>query len=55
MFLTPIWIAFDIAAKKKTLFKFYKKIERYLQKPRYAIPLLLLIIINWIWNITKGL
>jgi len=55
MFLTPIWIAIDITTKRKTLFEFYKKIETYLKRPQYGIPLILLIIINWIWNITKGL
>ena len=55
MLLTPLWITFDIAFKRKTFFEFYKKIERYLKRPQYAIPLILLVIINWIWNITKGL
>jgi hypothetical protein len=55
MFSAPIWMAIDIITKRKTLFEFYQKIETYLKKPQYAIPLLLLVIINWIWNITKGL
>lgn len=55
MLLTPIWITLDIAFKRKTFFVFYKKIETYLKRPQYAIPLILLVIINWIWNITKGL
>ena len=38
-----------------TLFDFYQKTESYLKKPKIAIPLILLLIINWIWNITKGL
>jgi hypothetical protein len=55
MFSAPIWMAIDMLTKRKTLFEFYQKIETYLKKPQYAIPLLLLVIINWIWNITKGL
>lgn len=55
MFLAPIWITFDIVTKWKTLFEFYRKIETHFKKPQYAIPLLLLVIVNWIWNITKGL
>ena len=55
MFLSPLWIIADIAAKKNTLFNFYKKTETYLKRPQFAIPLILLVIINWIWNITKGL
>jgi hypothetical protein len=37
------------------IFDFYLKIETYLKRPKIAIPLILLVIINWIWNITKGL
>ncbi len=55
LFSAPLWIAVDLVTKRKTLFEFYQKIETYLNKPRYAIPLVLLVIINWIWNITKGL
>lgn len=55
MFLTPLWITVDIATKRETLFEFYRKIEKYLKRPQYIIPLILLVIINWIWNITKGL
>ena len=55
MLISPLWIAIDFATNKKTLFDFYKKIEINLQKPRYAIPLILLVVCNWIWNITKGL
>ena len=55
IFLMPIWILIDIAIKKKTLFEFYQKMEIYLRRPKIAIPLIGLVIINWIWNITKGL
>ncbi len=55
MILTPIWILIDLLIKKKTLFDFYKKTETCLKKPKFAIPLIFLIIINWIWNITKEL
>jgi hypothetical protein len=55
MLLAPLWIIFDIAARRNTLFVFYQKTETYLKKPRYAIPLVLLVLINWVWNFTKGL
>lgn len=55
MFIAPIWIAIDIIMKRNTLFEFYQKIETCLKRPKYAIPLILIVIINWIWNITKGL
>lgn len=55
MVFSPIWIIADVITRKKTFFDFYLKVESYLKKPRYAIPLILLVIINWIWNIAKGL
>jgi hypothetical protein len=55
MLLTPLWIIADITMRSNTLFDFYQKTETYLKKPKYAIPLILLVVINWIWNITKGL
>lgn len=55
MLLTPFWILTDVLTKKDTLLKFYLKTETYLKKPQFAIPLIALVIINWIWNITKGL
>lgn len=55
MLVAPSWILIDIVTKKKTLFNLYQGIELLLKKPRYAIPLILLVMMNWIWNITKGL
>ena len=55
MLLTPFWITLDIGLKKNTLFKFYKNIEIQLKKPLNIIPIILIIIMNWIWNITKEL
>jgi hypothetical protein len=55
MLIAPIWLFADILTKKDTLFIFYQKIETHLKRPKIAIPLLLLVIINWIWNITKGI
>lgn len=55
MLIAPLWIVADLIMRSSTLFKFYKKIEFNLKKPRFAIPLILLVIINWIWNIAKGI
>lgn len=55
MLIAPLWIISDMVLKKNSLLKCYRIIEQHLKKPKYAIPLVLLVIINWIWNITKGL
>ncbi|RVT72331.1 DUF2752 domain-containing protein [Flavobacterium sufflavum] len=55
LLVSPLWMVYDIITKRKTLFEFYEKMEYYLRKPVYAIPLIFIVIINWIWNITKEL
>lgn len=55
MVVTPVWILMDIVTKRQSLYHFYHKMENVLKKPQFAIPLILLVILNWIWNIIKGL
>ena len=55
MILTPVWITGDILVKRKTLYDFYCKLGTHIKQPKYAIPLIILVLINWIWNLTKGL
>lgn len=55
MLIAPVWVIIDIILRSNSLFLCYQKIERSLKKPKYAIPFILLVIINWVWNITKGL
>ena len=53
MIIIPIWILLDLILKKDSFFNFYKTSEKKLQKPIIYIPLLVLILANWIWNIKK--
>lgn len=55
MFVAPIWVSFDVITKNKTLFDFYQRTEKRLLKPVYAVPLILFLMVNWVWNIIKGL
>ena len=55
MTIVPIWIAVDVILKRDTFFKAYKKTEAILRTPWLAIILILLVILNWIWNIYKHL
>ena len=55
MLLAPVWIVIDLISKSSSLFTSYQKIEKFLVKPKFAIPLSFLVLANWIWNITKGL
>ncbi len=55
MLVAPLWAAFDLITKQSTLIEFYGKTEKIIARPTIAIPLIVLVILNWIWNITKGL
>jgi hypothetical protein len=55
MVVAPVWILTDLLRRKDTLFGFYQKAEARLRIPGVAIPLVTLVVINWIWNIYKGL
>jgi hypothetical protein len=55
MVILPLWISTDLIRRKQTLLVQYNKMELFLKKPQHSIPLILLVIINWIWNIAKGL
>ena len=53
--VVPLWLVFDLVTRKKTLAEFYYHCENIIRKPLVAIPLIVLILMNWIWNIAKGL
>lgn len=55
LLIVPFWIIVDFIGRKDSFFRLYQRMEKVLNKPQYAIPLVLLIVINWIWNISKGL
>lgn len=51
---STLWII-DMIRKSDTLVSFYLYSEHILKQKLITIPLIILILINWIWNITKGL
>lgn len=55
MTISPIWVIFDYLLKKDSFYTFYNKAERVLKQKRISIPLIALIVINWIWNIYKDI
>jgi hypothetical protein len=55
MVLVPFWILFDLIFKKETFYIYYKKIEETLKIKWLAAVLIALVILNWIWNIYKGI
>ena len=55
MIVSPIWIAIDWYTKKQKFYNFYIKVETLLKIRKVYILLILLLILNWIWNIKKQL
>lgn len=54
MVVLPFWLTYDFVFRKQTLFVNYGRMEYYLKKPLFYVPLVLLVVLNWIWNILKG-
>ncbi len=55
MICAPVWIAYDFFAKKETFYTFYLNAESIIRMKKVAICLILLVLINWFWNIYKQL
>ena len=54
LIITPVWILYDLIRKKATLFLFYTSSENFFRQKRVAVFAVLIVLINWIWNIYKG-
>ena len=54
MTIVPLWIAFDLIFKRDTFYQAYKKTEATIRIKWIAAILILLVILNWIWNIYKN-
>jgi|SRR6218665_57231 len=55
MILLPIWIVFDWIFSRDTLWRQYYKTEKIINTKWIATLLILIVVLNWIWNINKGL
>ena len=55
LILAPLWILYDIVLHKDSFLQIYNRAEIFLERKWIAIILILLVIMNWIWNIYKGL
>ena len=54
MIVAPLWIARDYLVKADSFFRFYQKGESKLSKAGIALPLIAMVLANWIWNYYKG-
>lgn len=53
--ISPVWILYDVIRQKSTLFAVYINSELFLKRKWVAIAAILIVILNWIWNIYKGI
>lgn len=51
----PLLLFVDVVLKKETLWQFSNHSEIYLKKKSILTAVFSLIVLNWIWNIIKGL
>jgi hypothetical protein len=54
LLVIPFWIMVDFLVKRTTFFSCYTRFEQVLRRKYVAIPLVILVLFNWIWNIYKG-
>lgn len=55
MTIVPLWIVYDLLWGKESFLIFYRKTESLLRQKKIAIPAIILVLGNWVWNIFKGL
>lgn len=53
LLITPVWICIDLALHTDSLLRAYNTTVSVVQRPAVYIPLALLLLLNWIWNIMK--
>ncbi|MGZ2368882.1 DUF2752 domain-containing protein [Ancylomarina sp. YFZ004] len=53
LIIASLWVSYDIVLKKDGFYKFYLTVNEKLKKKRIIIPIILLFLIIWIWNIYK--
>jgi hypothetical protein len=55
LLVIPVWIVGDLVLRKESFYTFYGQMEGYLRKKWIAYPAIILILVNWAWNIYKTL
>jgi hypothetical protein len=51
----PFWILYDYWNAKKTLWIYYLQFNNSFSNKRFSYLVIVLVLLNWIWNIQKGL
>lgn len=54
LMVVPCWLIYDLIGKKRTLYSVYQLFEATVQRRIIAWMLVLIVVLNWGWNIYKG-
>ncbi len=56
LIIIPLWIILDIIRSKESFLKYYKLTEQIIIRNKWiSITAITIVLLNWIWNIAKGL
>jgi hypothetical protein len=55
LLIVPPWLLLDVSMGRSSMYKVFVVCENRLKTPTVAIPLVVLVVANWVWNIMKGL
>lgn len=56
LFVFPVWIIVDLMLNNSSFLAFYQKSENTLKQNKFiSIPLIVIVLVNWGWNIYKNL
>lgn len=53
--VAPAWIFFDLITGKSTLYSSFIRVENILKRKWVAVSAVLIVLLNWIWNMYKGI
>lgn len=55
LIIAPLWVISDLKLVRSSFFNFYNSIQHKLNQPMIAMLFFSIVLVNWIWNITKHL
>jgi len=53
LIVVPAWVVIDYLRRRTTFRLFYSRFEGWFSQKKVALPAIVLIVANWVWNILK--
>jgi len=55
LILIPCWLMYDFVSKQRSLFHTYVRTEEIIKTKTWVyVPAILIVLVNWLWNISKN-